>query len=87
MFTKNINVLNILSWQKVSTKLVDVLNAVKNIPDEDMVLFLDEMLSAIFRLLNEEQSEHHSSAVDALIHLLSLLAMVSHQFHYSIIIC
>ena len=76
MFTKNIDVLNILSWQSLGVKLPSILTAVKDIPDEDMVLFLDELLNAIFRLLNEEQSEHHSYALSALIHLLALLSLV-----------
>ncbi|KAI6651348.1 hypothetical protein LOD99_5315 [Oopsacas minuta] len=75
MLTKNVNILNILSWQKKCGILPSVLTAVKDIPDEDMVLFLDELLHAIFRLLNEEQADHHSYALAALIHLLSLLSM------------
>eukprot|EP00800_Vazella_pourtalesii_P011037 TRINITY_DN2667_c1_g1_i1.p1 TRINITY_DN2667_c1_g1~~TRINITY_DN2667_c1_g1_i1.p1 ORF type:complete len:1797 (+),score=87.02 TRINITY_DN2667_c1_g1_i1:526-5391(+) len=82
MLTKNVNILNILSWQKKSGMLPSVLTAVKDIPDEDMVLFLDELLHAIFRLLNEEQSLHHSYALAALIHLLSLLSMEKKYFHF-----
>lgn len=82
MLTKNVNILNILSWQKKSGMLPSVLTAVKDIPDEDMVLFLDELLHAIFRLLNEEQSLHHSYALAALIHLLSLLSMVCIYIDY-----